>query len=92
MMLTIWKFDLAIADKQTVDMPLGARILSVGAQFDKPRVWALVDPTKERVPHRIYIYGTGWPVGDVNWSAHIFLGTVVTAGGALVWHVFEDIA
>ncbi len=82
---TIWKFPVCFTDRQTVDMPLGAKVLSVQAQRGAPCIWALVDPRAEVEPVGILCHGTGHQVGDVG----AFIGTVQVAGGSLVFHFFR---
>ena len=43
------------------------------------------------VDRKIEVFGTGKPVSELPMAGRNFLGTVQTAGGALVWHVFEKI-
>ena len=85
---SVWKFPIAIEDQQDVRMPSGAEILSVQFQRDQLCLWALADPIEMLHLRRIYIYGTGRPVprGDIR-----FIGTAQQMGGALVWHIFEEI-
>lgn len=85
-MRTIWKFRLAITDQQTVKMPKGAQILSAQVQHESVCLWALADSGAEPEERQIEIHGTGNPIGHQRLS---FIGTVQTAGGSLVWHVFE---
>ena len=40
--MTIWKFELPANDSVTVEMPMGARILSTATQRDRLCVWAEV--------------------------------------------------
>lgn len=84
--MQIWKFPLEIVDEQLIDVPEGARILSVALQFEQLCVWAIVEVDAEMVPHRFSVRGTGHAVtGDEG----TFIGTVQMGGGALIWHVFE---
>lgn len=87
-MHTIWKYELKIADEQTIRMPIGATILSVGLQGGLLVMWAKVDPAKwgaGRAEDRtIYVMGTGNPFDE---DAKQFIGTVQMPNG-LVWHVF----
>lgn len=83
----IWKYPITILEEQTVEMPIGARILSVQMQGGGLVLWALVDPEANREKRRIAVHGTGHPV-DIAETRH-FIGTVQTNGGALVWHVFD---
>jgi hypothetical protein len=39
----IYKYPL-INRRSDIDMPLGAQVLAVQAQFETPTLWALVDP------------------------------------------------
>lgn len=92
-MKTVWKFPLYIDDVQDVEMPEGAEVLSVqewpGAELGAPLVmYALVDDDAFKVRRRFRIVGTGNPADDLL-PLDRFLGSVITAGGALVWHVWE---
>lgn len=88
-MKTVWKFTLLdVTDQQEIEMPEGAEILHVGQQFPGSwtlEVWALVDPNAPRVARGFVIHGTGHPVMDGG--THV--GSIITAGGQLVWHVFD---
>jgi hypothetical protein len=92
--ITIWKFKLSLAERQFVQMPAGARILSAGEQADELYLWAIVDDTtffrQDRV---IVVKGTGHDFRDED-DALSFIGTVQmrgTPGNRLVWHVFESL-
>jgi len=86
--LTIWKYPLVIDDSQTLDLPVGARVLSVQFQREILWCWALVDPHASIRPRVICMYGTGHPVPVVHGR---FIGTVQQFNGNLVWHVFEEV-
>lgn len=94
-MNTIWKYELRVTDRQEVDMPKGAQILSVQADEknsgpnsvgQKICVWALVDDRKRTETHVFDIYGTGHECLSEKMS---YLATVQVSGGYLVWHVFH---
>ncbi len=95
----IWKFHLAITDRQIVDMPEDFEIISVGEQYGKLALWAEVDSEAEKVKVPIAIVGTGHPLCDVNTLP--FIGTAVMQhhpelpmipiDGSLVWHVYGGI-
>jgi hypothetical protein len=90
---TIWKYELGIIDLQEIYMPKGSDILSVQVQQStlRPCMWVLVDPTcSDMVARRFRIFGTGHQInvgdkGDLN-----YIGTFQTAGGSLVFHIFEE--
>jgi hypothetical protein len=85
-LLTIWKYQIRTTDLQTIEMPEGARILSVQVQHGAPTVWALVDPANPLVERMLIVCGTGNPCPS-NLGAYV--GTYQLQGGALVFHVFE---
>jgi hypothetical protein len=86
---TIWKFPIEPADKFRLDLPKGARFLSVQMQHGEPQSWWLVDPTtNEREARRFRVHGTGHEVDGAD--RLVFLGTFQLAGGALVFHLFEE--
>lgn len=84
-MYTIYKYPLALTDKQVVEMQYPANILSVIEQSGEIVVYAIADRetslTKEIA---FYIAGTGSNIDD--FFAFNFLGTVKV--GQFVWHVF----
>jgi hypothetical protein len=86
--MTIYKYPLEITDAQAVQMPLGAKILSVHAQaVDRICLWAIVNESStDRERREIEIFGTGhnMPSGE-----RVFIGTVLTYRDMYVWHVFE---
>lgn len=82
---TVYKYAIPSMDVFTIDLPMGAKLLSVQAQRGVPHLWALVDPDLP-VEHRHFrLAGTGHGiVGGVE-----FVGTVQLYEGALVLHLFE---
>ncbi len=84
--MKIWKYQLDIVPEQQIQMPFGARMLTVQNQDDKICLWAIVDPTSYKVFRDISIIGTGIEV-DYNSLRGDYLGTVQIL--SLVWHVFE---
>jgi hypothetical protein len=85
-MKTIHKYSLEISDTVALDLPKGAKVLSVQNQNNIPCLWALVDPAKPKEKRHFRILGTGQPVGG---TAGTFLGTVLLNNGHFVIHVFE---
>lgn len=89
-MQRIFKYPVLSTDIQTLNLPLGARILSVQAQKDNVFLWALVDDAETRLSsHTIHVVGTGNPPPfGIHKMTH--LGTVQLYEGALVFHVFQE--
>ncbi len=105
--MTIWKFPVSIDDHFTLQMPRGAKVLSVGVQAtpqagpprpadqrEVPFLWALVDPDPDlgTETRHFLLAGTGHPRPDLEWLKIVFIGTFQLRGGALVFHLFERIS
>ena len=82
-MITIWKYNLALADLQAIQMPKGAEILHVEHQAGSLCLWARVHTDEPQVSREIYITGTGHPAPPRLPHVCSFLQ------GAFVWHVFD---
>lgn len=85
-MQTVWKFELEIEDYQSIEMPKGAKLLTVEVQFGIPVLYALVNPDAEKVERAIRIAGTGHSIVENNIE---YIGSFQMHGGAFVAHVFE---
>lgn len=78
-MKTVYKYPLG-----EVQLPKGAKILTVGYQNENFVMWAEVD-TEQVSEHRTFVvFGTGWKMPDLKMS---YVGTIFE--GALVCHVYE---
>ena len=75
-----------MADTQTVEMPEGAKILTVQMQGQTLCLWALVDvePELPKQNREIEIIGTG---NQIIEAPRRYIAT--TQCGPWVWHVFE---
>lgn len=83
---TIWKYALGMHRDVSISMPVGANILSVGAQKNEMFLWALVNPTNKPVYRDFVILGTGHTYeGDPG----KFIGTIHLHNSQLIFHVFE---
>ena len=83
-MQKIFKYELNGVDRQVVEMPAGAIVLSVANHRGNICLWAKVD-TERPYSRRVFdIIGTGNPIAD---ASRQFLGSVVI--DPFVWHVFE---
>lgn len=92
-MKSVYKYNVSLdyGSAITLEMPVGADILHVGAQAvgggeQGLFLWALVDPSQpsENVP--LWVAATGAPV-PANVGEH--LGTALLYDGDLVFHVFK---
>lgn len=85
-MQAIWKFPFEVRDVMRIDMPEGAKILSVQVQKDQPCMWALVDTSAPLKTQKFAIRGTGNPIE--GWLG-TFVGTFQLFDGDRVFHLFE---
>lgn len=88
--MRIWKWTLATTDRQTIEMPVGAKILTVQAQGEEAQLWALCpDEHGPKEPRRFEIHGTGNPMPNGDPGAYV--GTYQLMEGRLIFHVFETV-
>lgn len=83
-MKTIWKYQIPIERRPTLELPEGAEILHVGVVREEAFLWAMVDdeqPRKERFPLAVVGTGGAPPEGE-------FLGTIQMMEGDLILHIF----
>ena len=86
-MKKIYKYPIEITDNQIVEMPVGAKILTVQIQNGVPCIWAMVDPEAEKEKVHIRVHGTGHNVPDSDRLEYI--NSIQMRGGVLVFHVFK---
>lgn len=88
-MNTIWKYVLDTTDTQTIEMPSGAKVLTVQVQNGEPCIWALVN-TDNKIEERTFrIYGTGHHMDYKYVDKETYIGSYQLSGGLLVFHLFE---
>ena len=86
-MKAIYKYQIQRDSEGTIQIPKYARILCVKIQHEEICLWALVDVDSEasKITRRVQIRGTGHRLTGTEGA---YIGTVVEAMGALVWHIF----
>lgn len=87
-MRTIWKYDLDVINRQVLDMPSGAEILSVQCQGGAPKLWAEVETDRGTEKRIILTIGTGHLMSNDRVR---YLGTYQRDRGAFIGHVFEEL-
>lgn len=85
-MRSIYKYPFALANRVSIELPKGAKILSFQSQGEQLCIWALVDASAEDEKRNFRIFGTG-TIFDI--SHYEYIGTAQQMDGALVWHLFE---
>jgi hypothetical protein len=90
---SIFKYQLEVTDEQTIELPIGAKVLSVGNQREFVFMWALVNTGSHcNTEKRIFVIkGTGHSIEDGDLDGARFIGTVMLMGGSLIFHVFERV-
>lgn len=70
----------------TIQLPAGARILSIGVQRNQPMLWAQVDPEAPLRRRKLFYCDTGDQEPEHRDAT--FLGTLLLDDGDFVSHVF----
>ena len=85
---TIWKYPLQFKETTRLNMPEGARPLTVQMQGAVPTLWAVVDSDNTTLEVRqFHLAGIGHPLRAIDPLHTPYLGTFQAQG--LVFHVFE---
>jgi len=91
-MKKIYKYILEITDETTIEMPIGAEILSVQVQGSKETkkamLWAYVDDEQKNMQKRHFrVLCTGESITD--YDSLTFIATIQIHDGDYVFHIFE---
>ncbi|MBU2634917.1 hypothetical protein KJ841_00375 [Patescibacteria group bacterium] len=79
---------MSTEDYFSLDLPEGAKILTVQEQHGEPQIWALVNPGSPTETRNFRLAGTGHPIkGDKELLNYV--GTFQLAGGSFIGHLFE---
>ncbi len=85
-MITIHKYEIPIEDSFVLELPVGARILSVQTQNGVPQLWAVVDSRAPKREQQFHLRGTGYDCQGLG--SLTYLATFQIHDGALVFHLF----
>jgi len=79
----------SLKDVVSLEMPMGAEILSVDNQHEMLAFWYMFDESEDRKEmNHFRIAGTGHKITDTPGFIFTHLGTVKFQDGYLVFHVF----
>src|SRR4051812_18868695 len=84
-MNAIWKYE--VGPRTVLEMPKGARILSLQVQDNAPKIWALVDTNQMKVRRVFRVLPTGM---EFDAAGLAYVGTFQLDGGKAVFHLFEE--
>ena len=73
-MLTIYKYPVSSEKYISLDMPAGAKILSVQEQDEETQIWALVNPENQTATRDFATFETGALISEEESRLH-FIGT-----------------
>lgn len=82
--MKIFKYHLQVTERQIVQLPKGAELLTVQIQRHQPCLWALVEETAPLEPRAINLYATGESIPNLG----KYLGTIQLDHGHFVLHAF----
>ncbi len=87
-MRTVWKTKINMSEKTIHEVPEGAKLLHVDEQYAMMHAWWEVDDDKPLTAVTTVIVGTGNEVPEMQDDHLVHVGTIPTAGGAFVWHIY----
>lgn len=88
--LTIWKYPLQVLSTQTVELPVGAEIISANSIGDELFMWAIVDCKRQLediVEREICVLVTDGPYPEDKKLK--FIDTAQMHDGKFICHIFE---
>ena len=85
-MFKVFKYPVPANDYFYLDLPRGAKILTVQIENSRPQIWALVNPENPTETRNFCLAGTGNPMNEKNL---IYIGTFQASNESFIWHLFE---
>lgn len=85
-MHVVWKYELPLVYKFTLDLPENCLILTIHHQGDNGFMWVQCDPEATTEKRRFIAAGTGHKKIDGKYMKYI--GTYFERD--FVWHIYED--
>ena len=88
----IYKYTAELENEFVLEMPKGAKILTVQIQNGFPEIWAMVHLTPKKIQpmskRTFSVIGTGHPIDDDEQTLE-YIGTFQMNNGNFVGHLFE---
>lgn len=88
-MQKIFKFPLPLIGLQVIPLAIGAEILCVQQQANRPFLWALVDPQARHMDLMFGVFQTGQEIAEIPGTTKEYIGTIQLNQGSYVMHVFQ---
>ena len=89
-MKTIYKYFILPIGEFSLDLPIGASILSFQTQGGDMCLWVMVDKDADIEQRHFKIHGTGRLIKETA-NLHYIGTTQMSIDPPLVWHLFEEI-
>lgn len=96
----IFKYPLEVTDEQVIEIPNGAKILTIQTQvtsgkesevpvtIERPCIWAMVNEQSGIGKKKIVMFGTGHPI-ESNKNLE-YIGSFQIHNGKQIYHAFEE--
>lgn len=84
----IYKYTIPVEDSFSLELPQGAKILTVQEQHGKPQIWALADQGSPTEIREFCVVGTGHPIDEDEVTLD-YIETFQLFGGNFIGHLFE---
>lgn len=91
-MIQITGYELPFFGEASLEIPYGARSLSIKMEHRKLVLFALVDSESTVETRRFRVYSTGEKVSRPDLDSLSFIGTVQDEHWSEAWHVFEYVS
>ncbi len=88
-MSTIWKIPIQLQQRQEIELPISAKVLTVQTQMNNPVMWVEVSPLAVKEKRMFQLYGTGHEIDDTNKIRRMYIGTFQLWSGQEVYHLYE---
>jgi hypothetical protein len=88
-MKSIYKYTLPVKSVFQLQLPSGAKLLTVRSQYNTPQLWALVDPEASLAIFSFRLVTTGEIIsyGDIIYNLD-YLGTYELNDGTFIGHLW----
>lgn len=87
-MQNVFKYTIPVEDYFSLDLPEGAKILTVQEQHGGAQIWVLVNPNNPSEPRNFRLAGTGHSIKE-SLGTLDYIGTFQLADGSFIGHLFE---
>ena len=88
-MKTIYKWTLALQDRQVITAPHNTSFLTVQLQHGEPQVWGICNPNLPPEENVFHIRGTGHPMPETD--NLLYVGSFQMNEGQFIFHVFREV-